>query len=139
MGQIWSVPVFFSAPHLYALVAAALVTPAAIAGWRWWRAARFSPAERERRRREELMARGKMGDATLLEIRDTLVFYSYDVRGMEYIASQDVAGLHDALPSDPDAIGPVLVKYDARNPANSIIAAEQWSGIRKTGIRGFRS
>lgn len=105
----------------------------AVIGFRKWRASRVSPAERERRRRAHLMANGKMGDATLLEVRDTLVFYSYDVRGMEYIASQDVAGLNHSLPSDIDAAGPVMVKYDARNPANSIIIAEEWSGIRKTG------
>ena len=77
-----------------------------------------------------------MGDATLVEIRDTLVFYSYQVRGIEYLASQDVGGLYDSLPEDPDAVGPVAVKYDPRNPANSIIISEEWSGIRKTGVRG---
>ena len=30
-----------------------------------------------------------MGDATLIEVRENLVFYSYDVRGVEYTASQD--------------------------------------------------
>ena len=30
--------------------------------------------------------------------------------------------------------GPVAVRYDARNPANSIVVAEHWSGLRgKTG------
>lgn len=118
-----------------ALAGVLLALGAAIA-WRKWRASRVDPAEVERQRRKLLMSLGKMGDATLVEIRDTLVFYSYDVRGMEYLASQDVAGLYDSLPEDPDAVGPVVVKYDPRNPANSIIISEEWSGIRKAGVRG---
>jgi hypothetical protein len=100
-------------------------------GWRTWRASRISPEEIERRRRKALIANGKMGDATLVEFRDNLIFYSYDVRGIEYMASQDVSSLKDSLPPDPDAVvGPVCVRYDARNPANSIIVGEEWSGIR---------
>ena len=35
------------------------------------------------------------------------------------------------LPEDPDRlIGPVYMKYTPRNPANSIIVCEQWSGLR---------
>lgn len=104
-----------------------LVVLLAIIGWRAWKASRISPEELERRRRKALIAAGKMGDATLVEFRDGLIFYSYDVRGMEYTASQDVTALADFLPANP--VGPVLVKYDARNPANSIIVSEEWSGI----------
>ena len=72
-----------------------------------------------------------MGDATLLEVRDHLVFYSYDVRGVEYTASQDISALRGLLPSDPSAVnGVVYVKYDPRNPANSMILSEDWSGLR---------
>ena len=68
--------------------------------------------------------------ATLVEIRDDLVFYSYAVRGVEYTASQDVSRLADRLPNDLSAMGAVSVKYDPRNPANSIVIAEEWSGLR---------
>jgi hypothetical protein len=27
-------------------------------------------------------------------------------------------------------LGPVSVKYDPRNPANSIVVSEEWSGLR---------
>ena len=111
-------------------LAGAIVITSAVLGYRAWQRSRVSPEERERRRREMLAARGKMGDATLVEIRDELLFYSYDVRGVEYTASQDVAKLQDYLPPDFSAIGSVSVKYDARNPANSIVLAEQWSGLR---------
>jgi hypothetical protein len=91
---------------------------------------RITPEERERRRRAWLTAAGKMGDATLVEVQDTLLFYSYDVRGVEYIASQDIATLGENAPSGYSVTGPVSVKYDARNPANSIVVAEEWSGLR---------
>ena len=31
---------------------------------------------------------------------------------------------------DLSGLGPVAVKYDPRNPANSIVLAEEWSGLR---------
>ena len=76
------------------------------------------------------MGRGKVGDAVLAEIRDNLLLYTYDVRGVAYTASQDVSRLQDRLPRDISALGVVAVKYDRKNPANSIILAEDWSGLR---------
>jgi hypothetical protein len=103
----------------------------AAAGYRTWKRSRVSPAELELRRRAALVSEGKMGDATVLEMRDEFVLYSYAVRGVAYTASQDLSALKHLLPQDLDAaIGPVLVKYDGRNPANSIILAEEWSGLR---------
>ena len=112
-----------------ALAGALLVTGAILAS-RGWRRSRITAEELERRRREALAARGKMADAELAEIRDDVLFYSYGVRGVEYIASQDVTMLRDYLPRDYSDVGPVSVKYDPRNPANSILVAEQWTGLR---------
>jgi len=100
---------------------------------RAWRHSRVSPDEKERRRRAMLVALGKMGDANLLEIRGDLLLYSYAVRGVEYTASQDISKLHEFLPSDHSFFGPALVKYDPRNPANSIVLAEEWSGLQGLG------
>jgi hypothetical protein len=41
-----------------------------------------------------------------------------------------VAHLRTFLPTEFQLGGPVSVKYDARNPANSIVVSEQWSGLR---------
>jgi hypothetical protein len=115
------------------LGSSALVALLGVAAWRAiaaWKRSRVNPQELERRRRLELHAKGKMGDATLLEVREDLIFYSYDVRGVEYTASQDVSTLRELLPSDPSAVnGVVYVKYDPRNPANSMILSENWSGL----------
>lgn len=110
---------------------ALLVAIVAVLGYRAWKLSRVTPAERERRRRAVLATTGKMGDAMLVEFRDNNLFYSYFVRGVEYTASQDVSSLTDRLPDDLSNQGAVSVKYDPRNPANSIVVAEQWSGLRK--------
>ena len=113
---------------------------AAVAGLGAWGIYRYiksrpSPAELERRRRANLHARGKMGDANLLEYREQMVVYSYAIGGVEYTASQDLSDLEPQLPADRwSAIGPVSIKYDPRNPANSIVLSEAWSGLR-TGHR----
>jgi len=112
----------------------------ALIAYREWKRRQVTPEERERRRRQWLVSTGKMGDATLVEIREDLLFYSYAVRGVEYTASQDIAQLSRRLPTDLSAVGAVGVKYDPRNPANSIVIAEEWTGLRtsKGGVSGTR-
>jgi len=107
-----------------AALSALLVVLLAIFGYRAYQRSRVTPEERERRRRAWLVATGKMGDAVVVEMRDNLVFYSYDVRGVEYTASQDISLVAVRLPDGLGAHGAVSVKYDARNPANSIVVAE---------------
>jgi hypothetical protein len=114
------------------LIALALVVAALLAtlGFRAWKAARITPEERERRRRAMLVTRGKMGDAVLVEVRDDLLFFTYSVRGVEYTASQDISAMKGQLPLDLTSVGAVAVKYLPENPANSIVLAEDWSGLR---------
>jgi hypothetical protein len=112
---------------LLLLVAAALTAAAA------WIILKFrqTPVERERRRRRDVNLSGRLGDATITDFQDDVVFYSYSVRGVAYTASQDLSGLKQFLPQDPDRlIGPALLKYTPRNPANSILVSEEWSGLR---------
>ena len=112
-----------------ALLAVLLVLAGTI-GVRAWQRSRISPEEKERRRRLMLLSAGKRGDGNLLDIRDDLLVYSYAVRGVEYTTSQDVSKLKPFLPDDVATLGPVSVRYDPRNPANSIVVAEEWSGLR---------
>jgi hypothetical protein len=116
-----------------ALAAAGGVAAVGFGAWGVYRYLKNRPtaAELERRRRKDLNSRGKMGDANLLEFRDHMVFYSYAIGGVEYSACQDLADLQTALPPDFwSTIGPASMKYDPRNPANSIVLCEQWSGLR---------
>jgi len=110
-------------------VGGALLAVAGVMGYRAWQASRVTPEERERRRRAMLLSIGKMGDATLTEVREEFLFYAYVVRGVEYTASQDVSALRERVPPDLATVNAVSVRYDPRNPANSIVVAEEWSGL----------
>ena len=114
---------------LFALVVV-LVLALATVVYRAWQRSRVTAEERERRRCAWLVGTGKITDAMLVEIRENVVFYSYLVRGVEYTASQDLARLADQTALDFSGISAMSVRYDARNPANSIVAAEEWSGLR---------
>jgi hypothetical protein len=113
------------------VILVAAVTLLAAIGIRRWRARRVTPEERERRRRAMLVAKGKIGEAALVDIRGDLIFFSYSVRGVEYTASQDVSGLAQWVPEDLSSLVAVGVKYLPQNPANSIVLAEEWSGLRQ--------
>ncbi len=92
---------------------------------------RVGPEERERRRRQLVQREGRLADGAITDIDGTVLFYTYTVRGVEYSASQDTAGLLASLPADPSRLlGPVALKYVPRNPANSILNCEDWSGLR---------
>ena len=116
-------------------LAGVAVALGAMVGYRAWQRARVTPEERERRRRAVLVGRGKIADATLVEIREDVLFYSYVVRGVEYTASQDISALKARMPSELGlGVGSVSVKFDARIPANSIVLAEDWSGLHAARV-----
>jgi hypothetical protein len=92
---------------------------------------RGNPERRERKRRLWVHHRGRLGDAIITEANESIIYYSYSVRGVQYTASQDVGSLRDHLPSDPERlIGIASLKYATNNPANSILICEEWSGLR---------
>jgi len=102
----------------------------------WWRRDRPDAAELERRRRVHLHRVGRIADGRIVEVLDEaapasyLLMYNYRVRGVEYQAAQDVAALRARLDLRRLAAGqPAQVKYDPQNPTNSIVLAEEWSGI----------
>jgi hypothetical protein len=122
--------VYTAADGITAALLGVLVILLATIGARAWLRSRVSPDEKERRRRLMLLSAGKRGDANLLDIHDGLLVYSYAVRGVEYTASQDVSRLKLFVPDDIASLGHICVRYDPRNPANSIVLAEEWSGLR---------
>jgi hypothetical protein len=59
-----------------------------------------------------------------------LVRYSYSISGITYETAQDVTGLEERVCLERIAAGqPASVKYDPSNPSNSILVADDWSGI----------
>lgn len=76
---------------IFAIGGGALVL--AVAGWGMYSYHKNKPtlSDVERQRRAMLNAIGKMGDGSVIELQETTAIYSYDVRGVEYTASQDLA------------------------------------------------
>jgi hypothetical protein len=89
---------------------------------------RVSPSEKERRRRLKLNRLGRMGDGVLTDVQDGSLYYSYSVSGVTYSTAQEAGGL--LPPGARVLMGPVTLKYLVRNPANSIVICENWSGLR---------
>jgi hypothetical protein len=100
---------------------------------------RPTPAEIERLRRLAIHREGKMGDGEIIDIEDLTIIYSYSVAGVGYTASQDATDLREKLPEDlTSMIGLVAIKFDPRNPANSIVFCEEWSGLRNRAPKSVR-
>ena len=115
-------------------VAGLILTAALVAAgfllWRYFRP-RATSEERERLRRLTVNGKGKLSDGEIVDFEGAAIVYSYTVGGVGYTAAQDVMSLEALLPSNHmSVIGPALVKFDPRNPANSIVLCEEWSGLR---------
>ena len=60
-----------------------------------------------------------------------LVSYSYAISGVTYHTAQDITGLESQIRLDRLAAGtPASIKYDPSNPTDSILVADDWSGLR---------
>lgn len=60
-----------------------------------------------------------------------LVWYSYSISGVTYTTAQDITGLEERVHIDRLVAGqPASVKYDPSNPSDSILIADDWSGLR---------
>lgn len=59
-----------------------------------------------------------------------LLYYTYSISGVTYETAQDVTGLEERLHLTRVATGQIAsVKYDPSNPSNSILLADDWSGL----------
>lgn len=59
-----------------------------------------------------------------------LLHYTYAISGVSYETAQDITGLEERLHLARVATGQVAsVKYDPSNPSNSILLADDWSGL----------
>ena len=60
-----------------------------------------------------------------------LVSYSYAISGVTYHTAQDITGLESQIKFERLVTGqPASIKYDPANPTDSIIVADDWSGLR---------
>jgi len=93
---------------------------------------RRKPKDKEKLRRLDVNANGRLGDATIIDIGDDAIFYEYSVGGLTYMASQDISQLRELIPAESHRLigRPASLKYSSQNPANSILLCEEWSGLR---------
>jgi len=95
----------------------------------------------ELERRTWLNTVGRITDGTVIDVQEittaadrpaTMLIYQYDVAGVSYEASQDVTYLRQWINLHSCRLGlPTSVKYDSRNPGNSMVIAEGWVGLRQ--------
>ena len=59
-----------------------------------------------------------------------ILLYDYEVAGVTYEAAQDLSALPEIAAAAPFLPGQTTsVKYDPKQPTNSILACETWCGI----------
>ena len=110
-------------------VAGVFVTAAGVAII-WLAGRRVTPEEIEKRRRLLVNRMGRTIDGVIVEADPHTLFYTYDVHGVQYAATQDISALLGLLGGDPTRlVGSVSIKHLRDNPANSIIVCEAWSGL----------
>jgi hypothetical protein len=122
-------------------IAAVAVGAAAAAGVTWYflKRPRPTPEEIERNRRNVLANTGRITDGSITDMSTNnhgepsripqIIIYNYRIAGVSYECGQVVT----ALPEHVRGIRidlPIQVRYDPHNPADSIVVAESWSGLR---------
>jgi len=127
-----------SGEQVAAAVGAALVVGSVL--WLVLRREQMTQEEIERARRERLVRVGRITDGSLLDLSfveeeprefetPLRLVFKYQVAGVVYEAAQDVSALQEQVLAMRFDL-PVQVRYDYQNPANSIVVAEEWTGIR---------
>lgn len=126
--------------RFYSLVFGGATVAVVTGTYYWIRSHRKTAEQREMERRLRISAGGRITDGTVLDVQEMvndgqppvqLLIYTYDVAGVTYECSQDVTHLRQFVDLHTCRIGvPASIKYDPQNPGNSIVIAEQWSGLR---------
>jgi hypothetical protein len=130
-------------------IAAAVVFAAGLVAVGLWLLLRKrpTPEELERARRRLLAHSGRLVDGMLLDICEveapakskvdtgrtlTMLLYSYRIGGVDYEASQDITDMREVVDAEEVRAGfPCSARYLPGNPQNSIVVAEEWSGLRE--------
>jgi hypothetical protein len=131
-------------PQVIGALAAAVVCVGGAVAWLKLRK-RPTEEELEKLRREALVKAGRIIDGTVIDISDLgpqecgreagmrLILYKYAIAGVVYECSQDVTLMQEHVDIYDCRLGfPCSVRYDPHRPVNSIIVAENWTGLRDT-------
>ena len=83
-----------------------------------------------RTKKHEALVANRHGDGASSDGLPKLLYYTYSISGVTYETAQDITGLEEQLHLDRVAAGQTAsVKYDPSNPSNSILLADDWSGL----------
>jgi hypothetical protein len=154
-------PLFLRSPRVITGVVAGAVTVIGIATYVLTR--RKPTAEEVERERRELLARsGRITDGTIMDtmimearsavisvpevsaqtdntaLTPQIIVYNYRIAGVTYECAQDVTALAEYVHGIRTDL-PVQVRYLPQNPANSIVVAESWSGLRLNSSQPYRA
>jgi len=153
------VPQLLRSPRNLTALGFVIAAAASITGYLLTRK-RLTEAEREQMRREHLARTGRITDGSITETHwladptsaskahseadsedqpnttpeahtDTpaVLLYRYQIAGVTYEAAQDVSPLPNLVRQVRVDL-PIQVRFDPRNPGNSIVVAEAWNGLR---------
>jgi hypothetical protein len=123
-------------------IGAGVVLLAAMGTAAFWLLLRKRPTaeELERARRLFLVQSGRLADGMLLDVFEveaedgrtlTMLLFSYRVGGVDYECSQDITDMDGVVDAKQVRAGfPCTVRSQPGNPQNSIVVAEDWSGLR---------
>jgi hypothetical protein len=124
-------------------IAAGVVAIAGVGTVGVWLALRKKPTaeELEGQRRDSLVKSGRIVDGMLLDVCEvdaedgrklTLVLFNYRIGGVDYECSQDITDMAEVIDPKRIQLGlPCSVRYQPGNPQNSVVVAEQWTGLRE--------
>jgi len=136
-------------PHVLETLGVSVLAIVGAAAWSMTRR-RPTPEEIERERRVQLVRSGRIIDGNILDVSESAVsdfdpagpahlqeihfiLYKYEIGGVAYECSQDVSALRDHVKPEDLHLGfPCSVRYDVHRPENSIVVADNWSGLRQT-------
>jgi hypothetical protein len=139
MPQIWANLTRHNEAIAWIALGVGSFAAASVLGMILWRVFRRQPGadELERNRRQMIHNKGKIGDGEIVDVDGTMILYTYSVGGVEYTVGQDVSALARLLPEDRmRMVGSASVRYDPKNPPNSIVLCEEWSGLRLRAAPG---
>jgi hypothetical protein len=150
-------PLLLRSPRVVTVIGAGVAIAISVTTYLLTR--RKPTAEEIERERRELLARsGRITDGTIMdtmitEARNTseistqadrsiptpqIIVYNYRIAGVTYECAQDVTALAEHVHGIRTDL-PVQVRYLPQNPANSIVVAESWSGLRLSASHPYQA